>query len=94
MEIIQGALTYRDKTAEMVCVIAPPVPLFLISLTYQRFFLEFSFYSYVSHFAHCQLKIMTPLDSIFMLPIETVLDFETITNIYDSGYRFEGYSFE
>ena len=35
-------------------------------------------------------QIMTPLDSVYMLPMETVLDFETITGIYDSGYRSDG----
>lgn len=38
--------------------------------------------------------VMTPIEDAYMLPIDSIMDFETISNIMDSGYSripvFEG----
>ena len=34
-------------------------------------------------------QIMTPIESVFMLPYDLVLDFKAISNIYESGHRFD-----
>lgn len=73
MNIISGALDFKQKT----------VVSYIISnlrKTYKSNDTEI--YTFV---IPLQKDIMTKLDSVFMLPIETILDFDTVSEILAQG---------